>query len=346
MRSVVCANQLNQRRVSVHSEHSWHSSDCLQFYQLVYGYNTGRKKAPEFLEEALDIVLVTGMQRTGTTKLQRMLSSQSSCRALYSWEALYPSPLSRSRESVDKRKSLARRNVNALKWLSPSFYHIHPVHPDAAEEDVLLLDLTFHSSSFEAIFHIPSYAEFLNSRDATEAYRFEETCLKLLQWQRGGGKWILKSPHHLEFLEEFHAVFPQSKIIRCQRNPVQSTASFLSMLYHARALFSDSPNIEEIKNHWVPKLGRMHAHGTAFAQRKGQDVMRTIDYVELSEKPREKFSEILDFLDINYSEKDIQIALLASDERYGSTEFKHVYHLTDFWVGGRRGLINISIDNT
>lgn len=43
------------------------------------------KKSPEILEqELLPIVMITGLQRTGTTKMQRLLSDQEGARALMS----------------------------------------------------------------------------------------------------------------------------------------------------------------------------------------------------------------------------------------------------------------------
>ena len=58
------------------------------------------KRHPEILEqELLPPVFITGLQRTGTTFLQRLLAAdQTNHRALLSWEALNPIPLQRKNE--------------------------------------------------------------------------------------------------------------------------------------------------------------------------------------------------------------------------------------------------------
>jgi len=48
--------------------------------------------------------------------------------------------------------------------------------------------------------HVPAYAAWLETTDQSAAYVYGAKLLKLLQWQRPGKRWVLKSPHHLEFL--------------------------------------------------------------------------------------------------------------------------------------------------
>jgi hypothetical protein len=209
---------------------------------------------PEILDqELLPIILVTGLQRTGTTRMQRLISGQDGARALLTWEAMYPAPLGHPGE-VKKRMARTRRNERAVRWISPTFHAIHPIHFDKPEEDILLLDLHFMSSSAEAIMHVPSYAAWLSAQDQSEAYAYERKLLLLLQWQRGGRYWVLKTPHHLEFLPAFASVFPDTRVIWMHRQLDVCIPSFLSMLYHSRSLFSDHVDMEEIRGHWMDKL--------------------------------------------------------------------------------------------
>ena len=219
---------------------------------------------PEILEqEILPIILVTGLQRTGTTRMQRLLSGQDGARALLTWEALYPAPLGKPEEK-EKRQVRTRRNERAVRWISPTFHAIHPIHFDKPEEDILLLDLHFMSSSAEAIMHLPSYADWLNGQDQAEAYAYERKLLLLLQWQKGGRYWVLKTPHHLEYMPEFAAIFPDTRVIWMHRPLDVCVPSFLSMLFHSRALFSDHVDMEQIMQHWIDKLGRMIRGGMSF----------------------------------------------------------------------------------
>ncbi len=222
------------------------------------------RKYPEILkQQVLPIVLVTGLQRTGTTKMQRLLSQQLGARPLPSWEALYPAPIG-NKEETKKRISRTQRNERAVRWISPAFHDIHPISTHKPEEDVLLLDVHFMSSSAEAIMHVPTYANWLSKQNPTDAYQYEKKLLLLLQWQRNGGYWVLKSPHHLEHLENFISVFPATKIIWMHRQLEQCVPSFLSMLYYSRSMFTKNVDKEIIKRHWLPKLREMLWSGQEF----------------------------------------------------------------------------------
>jgi len=222
------------------------------------------KRYPEILEqEVLPILLITGLQRTGTTRMQRLLSAQKGARALLSWEALYPAPIKTFKEKV-KRIKRTNRNERAVKFISPTFQSIHPIHTDQPEEDVLLLDVHFMSSSSEAIMHVPTYAEWLEKQDHGEAYTYEKKLLKLLQWQQKGKYWVLKSPHHLQYLKEFTGVFPESRIIWMHREIESCIPSYLSMLYYSRSMFTRHVDMHALKSHWLKKLSRMLDGGLSY----------------------------------------------------------------------------------
>ena len=283
------------------------------------------KKYPEILElEVLPIVLITGLQRTGTTKMQRLLSDFPGARGLMSWEALYPAPIKNSCETK-KRIRRTRRNEKAIKWISPTFQAIHPIHADQPEEDVLLLDVHFMSSSSEAIMHVPSYASWLNQQDHVEVYAYEKKLLLLLQWQKGGKFWVLKSPHHLEYLEQFAHVFPDSQFIWMHRSVEESIASFLSMLYFSRCIFTDRVDQNELKRHWLRKLSAMLSAGIVF-RKQAPEMFKDVFLPDFMKNERLILSEIADQLSLTVKPKNM-------DERELSTlKFvsKHKYQLSDW----------------
>ncbi|MGB3076112.1 MAG: hypothetical protein WBB36_12355, partial [Chitinophagales bacterium] len=62
------------------------------------------KKHPEILEQQLyPVQLICGLQRTGTTKLQRLLAADPDNRVLLSWEAINPIPLSNKPSEKEAR---------------------------------------------------------------------------------------------------------------------------------------------------------------------------------------------------------------------------------------------------
>jgi len=225
------------------------------------------KRYPEILEQALlPAWVILGLQRTGTTKLHRLLAADEQHRVLLSWEALNPVPLRENDGNPDKRISIAKTSEKALRLMAPGFFAIHPVEHNAPEEDILLLDTTFLSTTPEATMNVPSYAAWLENTDQDMAYAYLVKLLKLLQWQRPGKRWILKSPHHLEFPDLIDRHFDKVHFLWTHREVTECIPSFISMAAHSRVIFSDDVNGNTIANHWIRKTGYMLNKGLEYRE--------------------------------------------------------------------------------
>jgi hypothetical protein len=226
------------------------------------------RKYPEILEqEVLPPLVIVGLQRTGTTKLHRLLTADPENRVLRSWEALNPAPLNEHHTKRDRRRRIARISEKALRLMAPGFFSIHPVEYTAPEEDILLLDVTFLSTTPEATMRVPSYASWLEETDQSYAYEYGARLLKLLQWQHPGERWVLKSPHHLEFLHLIDRYYGTPHFIWTHRDLSVCIPSFLSMVCHSRIIFSNEVRPDEVASHWVRKISYMLFKGMSYRQR-------------------------------------------------------------------------------
>lgn len=220
------------------------------------------RRYPAILEQPLlPAWVILGLQRTGTTKLHRLLAADENHRVLLSWEAINPVPLGDHDGKPDKRIAIARTSENALRLMAPGFFAIHPVEHHAPEEDILLLDATFLSTTPEATMNVPSYAAWLEQTDQSPAYAYMVKLLKLLQWQRPGQRWILKSPHHLEFIDLIDRHFDEVHFLWTHREVTECIPSFISMAAHSRVIFSDQADGNAIARHWIRKTGYMLQKG-------------------------------------------------------------------------------------
>ena len=207
---------------------------------------------PEILQEEIRApIVIAGLQRTGTTMLHRLLATDPDTRALLSWEAINPVPDPKQQSGKpDRRIKAAVLAEKALAYLSPDFFAIHPVEATAPEEDILLMDFSFMSTVAEAMVRVPTYAAWLKQQDMTPVYRYVKVLLQLLQWQRPGKRWVLKTPAHLAHLDVVLAVFPDAKIIQTHRDPAKTAGSFSSMVAHGYGVFSDEVDTHEVAGHW------------------------------------------------------------------------------------------------
>lgn len=241
------------------------------------------KRYPEILaQELYPCMVIVGLQRTGTTKLQRLLAADPDNRAILSWEALNPSPIKGDDKTGEERIKFAKTSVKALQYMSPGFFAIHPIEFEAPEEDVLLLDVSFLSTTTEATMNVPSYAAWLEKTDQSPAYEYMVKLLKLLQWQRPAKRWVLKTPHHLEFLPLAKKYFGDVQFIWTHRDVMECIPSFLSMVSYSRILFSKEVYQKEVAKHWVRKNGFMLEKALKYRESMNKEVLFTnVLYKEL-----------------------------------------------------------------
>lgn len=277
------------------------------------------------------IVLVTGLQRTGTTLLQRLLNSHPGVLGVSGAEALDPVPAGKAKERGENaRKLRARLAQSVVSYLSPQFTAVHPIDHKEPEEDVLLLDLNFMSQSAEATMHVPSYSRWLECQDHRPAYEYFLKVLKVLCWQRPRSCWVLKTPHHMEYLHVFLKVFPHATVVQTQRDPRKALPSFCSMVAHGRGIFSDRIEPMEIGRHWCRKTRRMVE--LTMQARAGADCSRFLDvsYYDLMKDPIAELRRICRHAGIGFdvdAEREAEKYMKANPQhRFG----KHAYRPSEF----------------
>ena len=320
----------------------------------VVGTLTNNLRARELFTRYPDIlktelrppVVITGLQRSGTTLLHRLLAIHHDIRALASWEAINPAPFlsvngisgdgTGGREIViaegemEKRINIAESREKALAYLAPDFFAIHPVEAHSPEEDVLLLDYSFLSTVPEATLRVPSYSKWVEKQNQYPAYEHMKNLLKLLTWQRPGNRWILKSPHHLEYLDTLFEVFPGAKVIQTHRDPCTTIASFCSMICHGRGLFSDAVDPEEVGAHWSKKIKRLIERAMGARARYGEERFLDIYYNDLVQDPLGEIERVYRFLEITPSGSEYSMIEEALERNKQYRFGIHRYTLSSF----------------
>ncbi len=290
------------------------------------------KRNPHILEQELyPVQLICGLQRTGTTKLQRLLAADPDNRLVLSWEALNPVPLSDRPDEIEQRKKAARLSEKALRLMAPGFFSIHPVEHEKPEEDILLMDTTFLSTTPEATMSVPSYAEWLEETDHSLAYFYTVKLLKYLQYQRPAKRWVLKSPHHMEFPDLAKKYFGHVHYIWTHRDIRQSFPSFLSMVAHSQTIFSDQVSLEEVGAHWVKKTKHMLSKGIGFRETHPAERYTDVRYQQLVSNPMQVIDEIYRFGDpipFDIRKKFQETETQNEQYKYG----RHQYKIEDFGV--------------
>lgn len=264
---------------------------------------------PEIFAAALPrLVFITGLPRSGTTHLHRMLGELPSARPLMTWEALEPIPppdWTRPANPLDDpRVARAQQAAKGLRTISPDFFVAHPMAALVPEEEVMVMDYSLLASVPETTYHLPSYAAWLRQQDQTPAYRWLETALKHLTWQRAERPdvWILKAPHHLGSLDLLFSVFPDATVIHSHRDPAETVPSFCSLIAHSWGIMSDHVDPLVVGQMWSEKLAGMTDRALEVRAARSDAGFVDVDYRELVADPMAVMGQLCAAIDLPWSE--------------------------------------------
>ena len=228
-------------------------SDRLKLVQYV-------KDHPEALGEQINVACaIIGLPRTGSTVMHRLLSSVPQTTSFFWWETTFPLPFDGEAPGhPSPRIAMAHRVVDQLLRDWPDFESIDPIEAEAVAEEVILLDRSFLSTSYDSMMPIPSYGYWQADQDHEPAYRDLLWWMKVLQHQmpsRRGKTWVLKTPHHLlGGMSGLLKVFPNVPLVMTHRNVAQVLPSYCSMCASMSVNSSTTYRKENQGAHWTRRF--------------------------------------------------------------------------------------------
>jgi hypothetical protein len=241
------------------------------------------ERYPEIEAETVDVrFIVVGFPRTGTTLLQRILARDPRSAWLAWWECRHPAPFpgwtaEDAPRVRDPRIADAEAQVAAMLAHNPALAAVHPLDALAPDEDLMLLEHAFQSSTPAGSANVPSYLRWHLEQDGRAAYRDHALFLRFLQWQkrmRGepARPFVLKAPHHMIHLDRLFERYPRATVIQTHRDPLETLPSLASMALELRRLTSDSADPRECADYALTtaraRLSRLEAvRRSGFADR-------------------------------------------------------------------------------
>ena len=208
--------------------------------------------------ELLPPVVIAGLPRTGTTHLHNLLAAPPTFRTMPYWESNEPFPLpAEAGMEPDPRRTRMDVAVQVMNIVMPHFPLMHEMTTDHVHEEIQLLANDFSTMFFETLAHVPRWRDYYLAHDQTSHYEYLETQLKAMQFLRGGRRWLLKSPQHLEQLLVLDKVFPDVFVIFTHRDPAPVTLSMLAMITYSARMYCSPVPVTEIAATWVDRLALM-----------------------------------------------------------------------------------------
>lgn len=279
------------------------------------------RRHPEILEETVEVAgVILGLPRTGSTIFHRLLASAPGMTAMRWFELQNYAPFpGEERGNPVERRAYAEAMIAGWLDMVPELASIHPLEPDAPDEEILVLGQWFVSTMIEGMSFVPSFARWLDTYDQSKGFDDLKLVLKYLQWQdpcRRGKKWILKSPSNLPYIEYAANAFPDAVLIMTHRDPLQTVPSYISMqaaLYKLSATLSD----QEVGAFWFPRLVEWMRRFEASRERIGEERFIDIDYRVVGREPLAQAERVLKRMGISFDQASEAMLLefLAGNKR-------------------------------
>lgn len=244
--------------------------------QMVYGgiikllvnrlrYVEDIKQHPEILNEKIVApIIVLGLPRTGTTKLQRVLSADPQVQRMDYWRITNPAPFPGEEPgNPTGRIEEAKAVEHMLATQFPGWMARHPTEGLEPDEELHLMHGSFECMISWLFARVPSYYEYISRCDQRPMYRHLHAQMQYLQWQDGGARgrpWICKSPVHTGALDVLLETFPDAVLVHCHRDVQKILPSIASLIEQARRIGSDHVDTkvlgDEMLEYWGKSLDR------------------------------------------------------------------------------------------
>lgn len=308
---------------------------------MVVGVLRGRAQAiasmkanPGFdARPVLSPVVITGVPRTGTTALHRLLAVDPRFQGLQTW--LLDSPMPRPPREEWARYPQYRSTVAALDAQYAAVPGAKAAHFRAAEEVhecCMVLRQSFVSNLWSCAWSAATYDAWWQCQSEAEAYRHYARCVQLIGLNDPDRRWLLKNPGHIEHLDLLLAVFPDARVIQTHRDPGKAIPSLVSLLMNLNGLTEPDRTQQRAENllrrevaKWAQAVRKCEA---VRARHPGQ--VLDVVHADFHARPMETVEAIYRFIGMDIPEATRAALLRRIEEKPELGHGVHRYAIEDY----------------
>ncbi len=285
-------------------------------------------------------VVITGIPRTGTTALHRLMAVDPRFQGLQTW--LIDSPMPRPpMESwglyPQFRKTVA--GLDAQHAASPDSRAAHYRAAEEVHECCMVLWHSFNSNIWACgSWSSPTYDAWRQCQSEVAAYDYYYKCVQLIGSNEPEKRWLLKNPGHIEQLDLLFAIYPDARVIQTHRDPAKAIPSLCALLMHLHPIYEEGRSEQRAHNmlarevaKWARDIGRCDAVRDQFP---GQ--VLDVIHGDFHRNPMAVLEQIYQFIDMDIGE-DLRSAFARRiAEKPELQHGVHRYGLADFGVSAER----------
>jgi hypothetical protein len=308
---------------------------------MVIGVLRGRAQAvrsmrntPGFDAHAIrSPVVITGVPRTGTTALHRLMAVDRRFQGLQTW--LLDSPMPRPPMETWHDYPDFRRTVAALEAQYAAAPQKRAAHYRAAEEVhecCMLLRQSFVSNLWNCGWSAATYDAWWQCQSEAAAYDHFHRCVQLIGSNEPQTRWLLKNPGHIENLDLLFAVFPDAKVIQTHRDPAKAVPSLVSLLMQLNSLTEEDRRQQRAETMLVREAAKW-----ANAVRKAERVRQAhpgkvldVVHAEFHREPMVVLERIYQFINMEITDQVRAGFAQRIEEKPELAHGVHRYRISDY----------------
>jgi len=176
-------------------------------------------------------VVITGIPRTGTTALHKLMAVDARFQGLQTWLLDSPMPRPPADRWADypqfhKTAAMLAARAAAAEGKRAA----HDMAAEEVDECCLILRQGFVSNLWTCGWSAASYDAWWQCQSEADAYRHLYRCMQLIGSTEPEKRWLLKNPGHIDNLDLLFAVFPDARVVRTHRDPAKAVPSLCALL--------------------------------------------------------------------------------------------------------------------
>jgi hypothetical protein len=230
--------------------------------------------------------------------------------------------------------------MQAMLEANPDLLAVHPMDAMGPDEDIMLLEQSFYSYNIQAYANLPSFDAWIEAQDHTVGYEYWKLLLQFLQWQKKrveppsaageAGRWVVKAPHHLHYMDLVFKVFPGAQVVQTHRDPVETIPSLSSMTFALWVIYSDHADPGVLGSLWARKFARGMNHTMDVREQMGEERFLDLWFADTVSQPLREIQKVYDFAGLDLT--DEARTEMAQWQDFNRRELRpaHEYSLEEF----------------
>ncbi|MCB1409972.1 MAG: sulfotransferase [Rhodobacter sp.] len=284
---------------------------------------------PVLQTRLIDPIIVSGLARTGTTALHRMLASAPLHRGLEWWELNLPMNRTVSDSREDRIKT-AEAIIRPRELFTPHLDAMHYIRPHTLEECFWLMGGTFASRTMTEFMVCYGYLDwYFTKANADKKYQDYADLLRILQAEYPGQRLVVKSIEHLENPHLILKHIPNAKLIQTHRKPVECVPSYISLNAFVVDLTCSDLDLHRHGRAVLDVSDRSlsaHLRNRAGLEGKIYDHL----YTDMLKDPVGSVRKVFDFFGLRWTDEVARTVGLHTREHQQHKYGRHTYAVGDF----------------